>query len=116
MHPEMLTVRSVFGDIPIVEETLDYIRNATPLPNWMNNMPTYSLWWLIIVKDWYFYTGSEKFLEKNREYIISLSERVCSLVSPDGSDGIGYYFLDWPTNGTEAGKYGFRNIAAVRIL
>ena len=115
MHPEMLTVRSVFGDIPIVEETLDYIRNATPLLNWMNNMPTYSLWWLIIVKDWYFYTGSEKFLEKNREYIISLSERVCSLVSPDGSDGIGYYFLDWSTNGTEAGKYGSRALLVAAL-
>lgn len=115
MHPEMLTVRSVFGDIPIVEETLDYIRNATPLPDWMNNMPTYSMWWMIIVRDWYFYTGEKEFLESNREYIISLSNRICSLVSEDGSDGIGYYFLDWPTNGTKAGEYGSRALLVLAL-
>ena len=115
MHPEMHTVRSVFGDIPNVEETLDYIRNATPLPDWMNNMPTYSMWWMIIVRDWYFYTGEKEFLESNREYIISLSNRICSLVSEDGSDGIGYYFLDWPTNGTKAGEYGSRALLVLAL-
>ena len=89
-----------------MEKTLEYIKEATPLPGWMNNMPTYSFWWLIIVRDWYFYTGSTEFLHKNAEYIISLSERISSLVSQGGSDSIGYYFLDWQTNGTEAAKYG----------
>ena len=85
MHPEMLTIRTVFGNTPIVAETLDFIRNATPLPNWMNNMPTYSMWWMIIVRDWYFYTGDKEFLENNRQYILSLSKHICSLVSDDGS-------------------------------
>lgn len=108
MHPEMLTVRTVFGNIPLMAQTLDFIRNATPLPGWMNNMPTYSMWWMIIVRDWYFYTGDNVFLENNREYIISLSKQICSVVSDDGSDSIGFYFLDWPTRDTEDGKYGSR--------
>lgn len=115
MHPEMLTVRSVFGSIPLMEKTLEYIKEATPLPGWMNNMPTYSFWWLIIVRDWYFYTGSTEFLNKNAEYIISLSERISSLVSQGGSDSIGYYFLDWQTNGTEAAKYGSRALLAMAL-
>ena len=115
MHPEMLTVRSVFGSIPLMEKTLEYIKEATPLPGWMNNMPTYSFWWLIIVRDWYFYTGSTEFLHKNAEYIISLSERISSLVSQDGSGSIGYYFLDWQTNGTEAAKYGSRALLAMAL-
>lgn len=115
MHPEMLTVRSVFGSIPLMEKTLEYIKEATPLPGWMNNMPTYSFWWLIIVRDWYFYTGSREFLHKNAEYIISLSKRISSLVSQDGSDSIGYYFLDWQTNGTEAAKYGSRALLAMAL-
>ena len=115
MHPEMLTVRTVFGNLPIMAETLDLARDTTPMPNWMNNMPTYSMWWMIIVRDWYFYTGDKEFLEKNREYIISLSNRICDLVSDDGSDSIGYCFLDWPTNGTEAGKHGSRALLVLAL-
>ena len=115
MHPEMLTVRTVFGNIPLMAQTLDFIRNATPLPGWMNNMPTYSMWWMIIVRDWYFYTGDNVFLENNREYIISLSKQICSVVSDDGSDSIGFYFLDWPTNETEAGKYGSRALLVLAL-
>ena len=115
MHPEMLTVRTVFGNIPLMAQTLEFIKNATPPPEWMNNMPTYSMWWMIIVRDWYFYTGDKEFLESNREYIISLSNRISSLVSDDGSDGIGYYFLDWPTNGTKAGEYGSRALLVLAL-
>lgn len=115
MHPEMLTIRTVFGNTTLMEETLDYTRDETPLPQWMNGMPTYSLWWLIIVRDWYFYTGSREFLEKNREYIIALTKQICSLVAKDGSDGIDYYFLDWPTNGTDAGKYGSRALLVLAL-
>ena len=115
MHPEMLTVRTVFGNIPLMAQTLDFIRNATPLPGWMNNMPTYSMWWMIIVRDWYFYTGDNVFLENNREYIISLSKQICSVVSDDGSDSIGFYFLDWPTRDTEDGKYGSRALLVLAL-
>ena len=115
MHPEMLTVRTVFGNLPIMAETLDLARDTTPMPNWMNNMPTYSMWWMIIVRDWYFYTGDKEFLEKNREYIISLSNRICDLVSDDGSDSIVYCFLDWPTNGSEAGKHGSRALLVLAL-
>ena len=115
MHPEMLTVRTVFGNIPLMAQTLEFIKNATPPPEWMNNMPTYSMWWMIIVRDWYFYTGDKEFLESNREYIISLSNRICTLVSDDGSDCIGYYFLDWPTNGTKAGEYGSRTLLVLAL-
>ena len=115
MHPELLTVRTVFGNIPLMAQTLDFIRNATPLPGWMNNMPTYSMWWMIIVRDWYFYTGDNVFLENNREYIISLSKQICSVVSDDGSDSIGFYFLDWPTRDTEDGKYGSRALLVLAL-
>ncbi len=115
MHPEMLTVRTVFGNIPIMAKTLDFIREATPMTKWMNNMPTYSLWWMIIVRDWYFYTGNKEFLENNSGYILSLSKKICSIVSDDGSDSIGYYFLDWPTNDTEAGKYGSRALLVLAL-
>ncbi|MBQ6826199.1 MAG: alpha-L-rhamnosidase [Clostridia bacterium] len=115
MHPEMLTVKSVFGNIPLMAETLSFIRNATPLPGWMNFYPTYSLWWLIIVRDWYFYTGEEKFLNENKEYILSLTKQVIDTVNEDGTDNLKIYFLDWPTNETEAGIQGSRALLVLAL-
>jgi len=115
MHPEMLTVKSVFGNIPLMAKTLSFIRNATPLPGWMNYYPTYSLWWLIIVRDWYFYTGDEAFLNENKEYIISLTKQIIDTVNDDGSDSLKTYFLDWPTNETEAGVQGSRALLVLSL-
>ncbi len=115
MHPEMLTVKSVFGNIPLMAETLSFIRNATPLPGWMNYYPTYSLWWLIIVRDWYFYTGEENFLNENKEYILNLTKQVIDTVNCDGSDNLKTYFLDWPTNETEAGVQGSRALLVMAL-
>ena len=115
MHPEMLTVKSVFGNIPLMAETLSFIRNATPLPGWMNYYPTYSLWWLIIVRDWYFYTGEENLLNENKEYILGLTKQVIDTVNSDGSDNLKTYFLDWPTNETEAGVQGSRALLVMAL-
>ncbi len=115
IHPEMLTVRTVFGSLPVMEETLSLIRETTPLPGWMNRYPTYSLWWLIIVRDWYFYTGSEAFLTENREYLLALTEQILALVNDDGSDNLPKYFLDWPTNKTEAGVQGSRALLVLAL-
>ncbi len=115
MHPEMLTVKSVFGNIPLMSKTLSFIRNATPLPGWMNFYPTYSLWWLIIVRDWYFYTGDEAFLNENKEYIITLTKQIIDTVNDDGSDNLKTYFLDWPTNETKAGVQGSRALLVLSL-
>ncbi len=115
MHPEMLTVKSVFGNIPLMAETLSFIRNATPLPGWMNYYPTYSLWWLIIVRDWYFYTGEENLLNENKEYILGLTKQIINTVNSDGSDNLEIYFLDWPTNETEAGVQGSRALLVMAL-
>lgn len=108
MHPEMLAIRTVFGALPVVRDTLAYIRDTSPLPGWMNYYPTYSLWWLMNVRDWYFYTGSEDFLRENSAYFLALTEQTLQAVGNDGSDSLPVYFLDWPTNGTEAGRQGSR--------
>jgi len=115
IHPEMLTVRTVFGPLSIMEETLTLIRDATPLPGWMNRYPTYSLWWMIIVRDWYFYTGNEAFLADHRDYVLQLTEQILAQVNEDGSDNLPKYFLDWPTNKTEAGVQGSRALLVLAL-
>lgn len=98
MHPEMLTVRLVFGPLDIIAKSLDFARDQAPLPLYMNGMASYSLWWLIIVWDWYFYTGDIDFLKSEGEYARSLLKQMCGKVGEDGGDCLESYFLDWPTH------------------
>src|SRR5947209_13150635 len=36
MHPEIMTISNVFGYTELVPKSLDFVRDHTPLPNWMN--------------------------------------------------------------------------------
>lgn len=112
MHPEMLAVRTIFGNHNIISNSLRFMRESTPLPQWMNGMPTYSLWWIIILWDWYYYTGDRDFLAENKEYAINLIEIICNLVNKDGTDNLPSYFLDWPCNNKKAEISGSRALLA----
>ena len=114
-HPEMLTMRTVFGKQSILEESLDFVREQTPLPGWMNGMPSYSMWWLIILWDWFTHNGDEKFLLKQKDYAVALMHQLCDSVNEDGSDTIPSYFLDWPTNGTPDGAIGARALLVIAL-
>lgn len=115
MHPETLTIRSVFGRQKLVEDSLDFVREQTPLPQWMNTIPTYSMWWLLIVWDWYWYTGDSEYLGRQSPYALPLLQQLCGLVNADGSDSLPDYFFDWPTKGTPAARSGVRAILALAL-
>lgn len=113
MHPEMLTVKTVFGPHKIIDKSLNFMKESTPLPGWMNGMPTYSLWWLIILIDWYFYTGNKELLEKNKDYSLKLIKQIISHINNDGSDFLPSYFLDWPCNNKPESVTGSRALIAL---
>lgn len=115
MHPEMLTIKTVFGSHSIIEDSLQFIQRQTKLPDWMNGLPTYSMWWLIILYDWYWYTGDIGFIDKNKEYIVELIKQIIALVNDDGSDNITDYFFDWPTRDTKASIDGVRSILVLAL-
>ena len=96
-HPETMAILNVFGSSEIVPATLDYAAAITaPASAWMNNMATYTLWWIRNVAEWYRYTGDRRYLEKHRNYLVATVKRVLATV-----DGDGFWkadtFLDWPT-------------------
>ena len=115
IHPEMLTIRTVFGDIPMVEETIRFMRERTPLPGWMNEYPTYTIWWLMIVYDWYMYTGNNNFLKENRDYVLGVISQLTKCVNEDGSDNLPGYFLDWPCSKKPEGITGSRALLAIGL-
>lgn len=99
LHPEVMTVSTVFGYNEVVPKSLDWIRDLTPLPGWMNGMSSYSLWWLLIQRDWYHYQGDLAYLREQRPYLTGLLRFLISKVDPDGRERLdGTRFLDWPSS------------------
>jgi len=102
MHPEMMTINSVFGYNEVVPKSLDYVRNLTPMPNYMNDIGSYSIWWLLIHRDWYHYQGNLAYLKEQKEYITSLLKHLATKIGEDGAEKLdGQRFLDWPSSGND---------------
>ncbi len=106
MHPEVMTIATVFGRQDVVEKSLDFARDSTPLPKWMNGMCAYSLWWVIIHKDWYKFTGNLPYLKQQEEYLSELLKILSACVDKNtGKENLkaGGRFLDWPSTPNQAG-------------
>ena len=98
LHPEVMTVCSVFGHNDAVPLSLDLSRDTNPLPAWMNGISSYSIWWLLIQRDWYMHTGDLKYLAGQKEYLAGLLDMLISKVGEDGTEHLdGGRFLDWPS-------------------
>ena len=106
MHPEVMTICSVFGDNEVVGRSLDSVRDVTPVGCWMNGIPSYTLWWLMCQRDYYLQNGNLEYLKEQKDYITALVPVLCSLVGEDGSEHIpDWRFLDWPTNDDPIAKH-----------
>ena len=97
LHPEVMTLLSVFGNHPIVPSSLRFLREDSPLPAWMNGMPPYSLWWIITLRDWWLHTGDRATLDENRDYLRRLLEMAERHVDAEGQERLPSRFLDWAT-------------------
>ncbi|MBR2628937.1 MAG: alpha-L-rhamnosidase, partial [Alistipes sp.] len=101
LHPEITTVSHVFGYNDVVPKSLDLVKDTTPLPNWMNGMYTYSIWWVINQRDWFYYHGDEEYLQSQREYLVQLLDLLLTKVDDKGFETSGGGFLDWPSNANQ---------------
>ncbi len=118
MHPEMLTIRTVFGNNAVMEESLERSIEHFPLPLWPNHMVTYAFWLVLIVRDWYMATGDDTFLRRHADYFTGLLRQMGELVTADGEDRLAAqgeygYFLDWPTWGKVGDREGARSLLAL---
>ena len=99
MHPEVMTINTVFGNCSIVPKSLDLARDLTPLPNWMNGISSYSMWWILIQRDWYQYQGNLEYLKKQKDYLSALLLQLSTKIDPTGKEILdGGRFLDWPSS------------------
>ncbi|WP_242691713.1 alpha-L-rhamnosidase-related protein [Desertivirga arenae] len=108
MHPEIMTISNVFGYNEVVPKSLDFVRDHTPLPNWMNGISAYSMWWVIMQHDWYQYHGKLDYLREQKAYLIPLLDLFLTKVDQQGHeklDGPGMRFLDWPSSENKPGVH-----------
>ena len=99
LFPEIFACSVIYGHQDVVEKSLDFLRDETPLPRMMNGCGTYSFWWILAQRYWYHRFGSLDYLKKQQEYLKKLLLHFSGMVSNDGelSFSGGYLLLDWAT-------------------
>ena len=109
-HPETMAILNVFGAASILPESLDYMAATTPPEKWMHGMPTYTLWWIRNLAEWYRYTGDAEYVRRHADYLEKTFGHVLTGVK-DGQWRAGN-FLDWPTrHNDEAAWAGSQGLA-----
>lgn len=116
IHPQMLALTTLYGKSVQVERSLDFVKDQTPLPGWMNRYPMYSMWWIIILADYYKLTGATAFTKRQLDYLQALICQLDQHVLEDGSLNYPRYFVDWPTRHQPDELHGARaiNVMAAR--
>ena len=122
MHPEMLAIRTVFGDNSIVDDSLKFIAETNPLPQWPNGVTTYSFWYLLILWDWYWYHGKLNTIVELKKYWIGLVKHVLHLVHCNETEILREtefehgFFIDWPTKWSKEAKAGVYALFRMALL
>ncbi|HEV7379968.1 MAG TPA: alpha-L-rhamnosidase C-terminal domain-containing protein, partial [Dyadobacter sp.] len=98
MHPEVMTINTVFGKNEVVAKSLDHARDITPLPGWMNGISSYSMWWILIHRDLYRNQGDLQYLREQQKYLIPLLDQLLTKTKDNKEALDGGRFLDWPSS------------------
>lgn len=100
MHPEACVISTVFGEVDIVPRSLDRMRDEAPLPDFMNDINSYSMWWILTHRDWYQYHGNLAYLQEQKDYLLELLKMLEDFVDETGREKMPEWrFIDWLTAG-----------------
>ncbi len=65
----------------------------------MNGISSYSLWWVIVHRDWYLRYGRLDYLQEQRPYLLGLIDVLLRHIDDRGKETLpAMRFLDWPTS------------------
>lgn len=127
LHPEMKSAFALYADVPEAKNSLVFSENETKLPDWINGIPMYSFWWLIILCDDYTHGGDREFVKARLPYAKSILSQIDEYIDESGETHFPVNFIDWPTHYTEedgeekkrdeyAGVHYLLKIAAEKML
>lgn len=115
MHPEVATINAVFGYNDVVPKSLDLARDITPLPGWMNGISTYSMWWILIQRDWYQHHGDMAYLKQQKAYLVPLLAQLRQNIDANNNEKLAELrFLDWPSSDNKPGIHA--GLQAMMVL
>ncbi len=98
MNPEINVINMIFSDTSIVPETMDFLRDRTPLPSMMNDISSYSLWWMICQWEYYLHQGDLNYLMQQHSYLKKLADIFITYIDGNGCEKLPELrFIDWPT-------------------
>lgn len=100
LHPEILTSLYIFGKTSNIPNCLNFLRDNTLPGQWINNIPSYSAWWVVNLCDYVRFTGETEYFEKNYDYAEEILRQFDGLIDEDGTMHLSGYFLDWPSKDT----------------
>lgn len=112
LHPEITTIQTVFGDQKIIRDSLDFVLKETAPGQWMNDIPSYSMWWIIIQHDYFLQFGDMDYLKKQIPYMKDLCKMLSAYIGEDGLDATPQMrFVDWPTkDNADATNLGLQSL------
>ncbi len=122
LAPQVLALTALYGRTPEVERSIEFGRKYAPLPRWMNNMATYSMWWIMILEDYRKRTDAEAFIRQQMDYLEDLVAQIAGCVNEKGEMDYPNYFVDWARAGDMEEREGTRAInimaakAAISLL
>lgn len=97
---------AAFSDLALVKKSLSFLVETTPLPNFMNNSPSYFCWWVISLADYFRHTGDLAYLVESREYLNGVLRMFRGFIREDGSENIPEpRFFDWESQDDDAAKH-----------
>ena len=106
MEIEIKSILYLHGLIPDIEESLFTAEESNPLPGWMNGIPSYSTWYLLILYDVFEYSKDCEFIKRHIEYANKIINQISHGFNEEGLFGYefvkecpsDFYFFDWPSN------------------
>ena len=116
LAPELMALSAIYGRLPVVERSLELAKKLAPIPQFMNDIYTYSMWWVIILADYYKEFACKEYIQKHIKYLVQLLDLFDGLVDEQGELNKEIrYLVDWPTKDSVDELVGVRAIFLMAI-
>lgn len=107
LNTELLSLYYTHGLVENMRNSLTFCKETTPDGKWINNIPSYSMWYIINMYDYYLYSGDSEYIIENKDYIdktlnlliscIDSDNKIDVTLGPSKETDTTAYFIDWPT-------------------
>mgnify|MGYP003307793557 CR=1 FL=1 len=97
-YPEAIAAYDLYENPKEIKNTLDFILETTKGNDWCCDMPTYNLWFILIVCEKYLYDGNKEDALNYSDFILSTLKKYNELIDEDGTTHLPINFIDWPSH------------------